>query len=73
MEEPDVEVWDATCLISRLLTSLLLNLGHSPVASIARINGSCYDVCKAKLGALELIGTSELSFYHGLELLVLAM
>ena len=71
--EPYVEVLDATCLISRLLTSLLSNLGHSPVASMARINGSLYAVCKAKLGALELIGTSELLFYHGLELLVLAM
>jgi hypothetical protein len=40
---------------------------------MARINGSFYAVCKAKLGDLELIGTSELLFYHGLELLVLAM
>ena len=71
--ETYIEVLDATCLISGLLTSLLSNLGHSPVASMARIDGSFHAVCKAKLGALELIGTSELLCYHGLEMLVLAM
>ena len=71
--EPYVDVLDATCLISRVLTSLLSNLGHSPVPSMARSSGSFYAVGKARLGDLELIGTSELLFYHGLELLVLAM
>ena len=71
--EPYVEVLDATCLISRLLTSLLSNLGHSPVASMARITGSFYAECKAQLGDLELMGTSELISYRGLELLVIAM
>ena len=41
--------------------------------SMARITATFYAECKLKLGDLELMGTSKLISYHGLELLVLAM